>query len=119
MGLENAKQFHQLEHEAINFSSDDYIAIDGQTNATRKMSNVKLINIMSQNAIAGNIAPAFNPSSSYIKDQVIAYDGKLYKFTNPHAGSWNPDDAVLYTLEEETPTVPVTDQYINSLFSDF
>lgn len=117
--MAKSKQFHQLEYEANSFAEDDYIAIDGQTNATRKMSADKLVGLMAQNAIAGNIASAFDPSESYEKDKIVAYDGKLYKFNKPHSGAWNPDDVDTYMLEDEVATDPIQDETIEDMFNDF
>ena len=39
-----------------------------------------------------SLAPAFSSSNSYTKGQYVTYDGKLYRFTADHAGSWNTGD---------------------------
>lgn len=116
--MDNSKQIHQLDHETNIFNDDDFIAIDGSAKATRKMSSKNLINLTSQSALAGNIAKAFDPTKTYSPGNIVAYYGKLYKFKNPHSGEWNPADAELYTLDEETATNPITDQYIENLFSE-
>jgi hypothetical protein len=116
--MAKSKQFHQLEHEASSFAEDDFIAIDGQSNDTRKMSAGNLVGIMAQNAIAGNIASGFDQSESYEKDKVVAYEGKLYKFNKPHKGPWNVDDVDPYMLDEEVATEPIEDETIEDMFDD-
>lgn len=39
---------------------------------------------------AENIAPPFSESTPYVVDDVVSYQGKVYKFTSDHAaGAWN------------------------------
>ena len=116
--MARSKQFHQLENEAQSFAEDDYIAIDGPTNDTRKLAADRLVEIMAQNAIAGNIASGFNPNRSYEKDKIVAYEGKLYKFNKAHSGPWDPADVEPYMLDEEVATEPVPDQTIEDMFND-
>ena len=112
------KQFHQLENEAESFADDDVIAIDGASNNTRKMSAAKLVTIMSQNAIAGNLAPAFIKEKSYEKDEVVAFEGKTYRFTNPHQGDWDPNDVEPFTLGKDAATEIIPKDTIDDLFDD-
>jgi hypothetical protein len=112
------KQFHQLENEAESFSEDDVIAIDGPSNNTRKMTAANLVTITSQNAIAGNLAPAFIKEKSYLKDEVVAYQGKTYRFTDPHSGEWDPNDVEPFTFGKEAATQIIPKDTIDNLFDD-
>jgi hypothetical protein len=112
------KQFHQLENEAENFADDDVIAVDGATNNTRKMSAAKLVEIMAQNAIAGNLAPGFVKEKSYEAGTVVAFEGKTYRFKNPHHGEWDPNDVEPFTFEKEAATEVIPSDTIDDLFDD-
>ena len=114
-----AKQIHQLDNEAMSFDSDDMIAIDSVASDTRKMSASTLITITSQNAIAGNLAKSFREEESYTVGKVVAYEGKCYKFKNPHHGPWNPNDVDPFIFEESTATDVIPDNVIEDLFDDF
>ena len=113
------KQFHQLEYEADSFAEDDVIAIDGATNNTRKMTADTLVSIMAQNAIAGNLAPAFIKEKNYEKDEIVAYEGKTYRFNNPHSGEWDPNDVEPFTFGKVTATEIIPTDTIDDLFEDF
>lgn len=77
------------------FRTGDVIPVDGP-NGTAKMSKGDLLKEAAQNSLAGNVAPAFDPTKPndsdgfayYINDEV-AYNGKLYRFAANHSsGTW-------------------------------
>ena len=39
-----------------------------------------------------SLAPTFSSGTSYAVGQYVTYDGGLYKFKNPHSGSWSASD---------------------------
>ena len=112
------KQIHELENEATAFESDDMIAVDGASNDTRRMSAASLVMITSQNALAGNLAPGFVKEKSYEAGKVVAYEGKTYKFRNPHRGPWNPSDVDPYTFSNEVASEVIPISNIDDLFDD-
>lgn len=91
-------RINALGNTATDFESDDYIAIDGATNATRKMSKDDLLKETAQNALAGNVAPAFDPTRTsdnpYKAGESVAYNGKTYTFKVDHYGAWAASDVV-------------------------
>lgn len=86
------------------FRTGDVIAVDGP-NGTAKMSKDDLLKEASQNALAGNLAPAFDPTrteeNKYLKDQSCVYGGKLFVFTEDHYGPWNVSHVRLTTFDAE------------------
>lgn len=85
-------RINALGNTATDFASDDYIAIDGTTNGSRKLKNDTLSKLMAQAALAGNIAEAFDPTRTntnpYLPNQWVVKDGLLYKVKNEHYGAW-------------------------------
>ena len=79
---------HEIPTTATSFASDDYIVLDGVTNGTRNMTQANLKN----SVVAGNIAPLFDPnrtsSDAYAIDDLVIYQGQLYKCTTAHSGAW-------------------------------
>jgi hypothetical protein len=101
-------RINALGNTATDFASDDYIAIDGTTNGSRKMKNDSLLKLTAQNALAGNVAPAFDPTKpndaggyAYYKDEIVAYKGATYKFkVNHSSGAWNAAEVDSYTFSD-------------------
>ena len=73
------------------FRTGDVIAVDGP-NGTAKMSKDDLLKETAQNALAGNLASAFDPARNYIADEKCVYEGDLYKFLHNHFGLWDEND---------------------------
>ena len=46
------------------------------------------------------IIPAFNESASYSTDDIVSYDGKIYKFTASHSGAWSGADVIETNVAE-------------------
>jgi hypothetical protein len=89
-------RINALGNTANDFASDDYIALDGSTNGSRKMKNDLLLEVTAQNALAGNVAPAFDPTKPnddggyayYVGDKVV-YGGEVFVFVNnKQTGAW-------------------------------
>ena len=74
------------------FRIGDVIPVDGPS-GTAKMSKDSLLEIAAQEAIAGNLTLAFDPSRTsenpYKVGQSVAYLGDVYIFTTDHYGPWN------------------------------
>lgn len=78
------------------FRSGDVIPVDGPS-GTAKMSKDDLLRENAQNTLAGNVAPAFDPtrdsSNKYIAGKnVVAFNGKINVFRNDHYGDWDASD---------------------------
>lgn len=83
-------RINALGNTATDFASDDYIAIDGATNASRKMKKDSLLKVTAQNALAGNVAPAFVPNETNAKAGMpYIYGGELYVAKEDYNGIWN------------------------------
>ena len=86
------------------FASEDFIAVSNTTIGARKMSKDTLLELTAQNALAGNVAPAFDPTRTsydpYIVNEIVSYEGKTYIFVNEHYGVWNASDVREFSLSE-------------------
>lgn len=110
-------RINALSNTATDFASDDFIAIDGTTNGSRKMAKGSVLNLTSQNALAGNLFVAFDPSKpddaggyAYYKDQIVVKDGVVYKFkTNHSSGAWDPTEVEQYLSGKPLEYFIVTD----------
>lgn len=69
-----AKQFHELTYSATDFAADDFIAVDGATNKTRKMSKDDLLAKTAENALA-SIKNLPTSITAFRTGDVIAVDG--------------------------------------------
>lgn len=71
--------------------SGNYFALDGSA-GTKKLNSTTLLTKTAQNALAGNVAPAFDPTrdeeNPYRTNDVVCYNGKVYKFLQTHSGAW-------------------------------
>lgn len=110
-------RINALGNTATDFASDDYIAIDGTTNGSRKMKNDSLLKVTAQNALAGNVAPAFDPTKpndaggyAYYANEIVAYQGATYKFKVNHSrGAWNAAEVDRYDAGESLKFFNVVD----------
>lgn len=79
------------------FASGDTFSVSNPTNGTRKMSKDTLLTLTAQNALAGNVAPTFDPTRDedhkYIAGECVSHDGKNYIFKVDHYGAWIVADA--------------------------
>lgn len=97
-----------LGNTATDFAIDDYIALDGATNCSRKMKKDSLLKVTAQNALSGNVAPAFDPTKpndeggfAYYAGTNVTYDGKNYVFVVNHSsGAWNIDEVEQKPISE-------------------
>lgn len=89
-------RINDLGNTATDFASDDYIALDGATNGSRKMKNDILLKVTAQKTLAGNVAPAFDPTRTsenpYKAWESVSYEGEVYTFKVNHYGAWNASD---------------------------
>ena len=101
------KRIIALTREALSFDSGDYIAVDSEAAGSRKMSKDNLLNETAQNALAGNVAPAFDSTrtseNQYIIGQSCMYGGVAYTFINNHYGVWSSSDVVVSDETDRTP----------------
>lgn len=89
-------RINALGNTATDFASDDYIAIDGTTNGSRKMKNDSLLKVTAQNALAGKVSPEFVPNSTKtIAGHPYVYNGLLYVAkVGGYQGVWDADKFV-------------------------
>lgn len=74
------------------FRTGDVIPVDGPS-GTAKMAKDDLMRVTAENALADNVAPAFDASKDYVVGDVVAYGGKIYRFKSNHsAGAWVSSD---------------------------
>lgn len=98
------------------FRTGDVIPVDGPS-GTAKMSKDDLLKETAQNALAGNVAPAFDPTKpndaggyAYYKNDVVAYNGATYKFkVNHSSGAWNASHVDRYDIDNKLKIFIVTD----------
>ena len=83
------KRIKDWERSITAFRTGDVIPVDGPS-GTAKMGKDDLLRETSQNALAGNLAPAFDDTQAYKKYDYVVYNGKYYRFkTDRAAGAWN------------------------------
>lgn len=79
------------------FRTGDVIAVDGPSGPA-KMDKDDLLKETAQNTLAGNLAPAFDPTRTednyYPVGYEVVHNGKLYSFIKTHYGAWNAADVV-------------------------
>ena len=77
------RRIKDLNREISDFSNGDFIAVDGNIGSS-KMAKDSLLKVTAQNALAGNVAPAFDPTrdenNKYLAGESVAYYGKTYTF---------------------------------------
>lgn len=75
--------------------SGSYLAIDGSA-GPKKLDSTTLLTKTAQNALAGNVAQAFDPTrdntNPYKAGESVAYNGKTYTFKVDHYGAWTGAD---------------------------
>ena len=85
-----------LPHKTV-FSEGDGFYGDGDSSFF--MEAPKLLELTAQIALAGNVAPAFDPTRTsenpYKAGESVAYDGKTYTFKVDHYGAWSASDVLL------------------------
>ena len=98
------------------FRTGDVIPVDGPS-GTAKMGKDDLLKETAQNALAGSVAPAFDPTKpndaggyAYYKDEVVVYNGTTYKFkVNHSSGAWNASHVDRYDLDDKLKIFVITD----------
>jgi hypothetical protein len=93
------------------FASGDTFSVSNPTDGTRKMSKDTLLQLTAQNALAGNVAPAFDESgaTTYEEGTPVVRGGKTYIFKVDHSGVWNDADVYIYD-ETVRKLIDVTDK---------
>ncbi len=89
------------------FRTGDVIPVDGSV-GTAKMSKDNLLRVTAENALAGNVAPAFDPTKpngsdgyAYHNGDPIVYLGHLYRFTaDKTTGAWDDSKVKAVDLDE-------------------
>lgn len=78
------------------FRSGDVIPVDGPS-GTAKMGKDDLLKETAQNALAGNVAQAFDQTrdntNPYKAGESVVYEGDTYTFKVDHYGAWTAADA--------------------------
>ena len=91
------KRFKDWATSITAFRTGDVIPVDGP-DGTAKMLATDLLRETAENALAGNIAPAFDPTRTsgnpYNPGELVAYNGKTYIFKNSHYGAWDAGDVI-------------------------
>lgn len=76
-------------------ASGNYFVLDGGA-GTKKLNSTTLLTKTAQNVLAGNVAPAFDPTrtseNAYKAGESVAYGGKTYIFKTNHYGDWDASD---------------------------
>lgn len=117
-------RINALGNTATDFASDDYIALDGTTNGSRKMANGMLLEKTAQNALAGNVAPAFDPTrdntNPYKAGEKVIYNGIVKTFKVDHYGAWADADAETIQMPEFFSQVVdfTNDNFLNSIIKE-
>ena len=83
-------------------TSGNYFALDGSA-GTKKLNSTTLLTKTSQDALAGNIAPAFDPTRTSenpykAMNDFVSYNGQTYVFRNDHYGAWDAADVIQFDL---------------------
>ena len=86
------------------FRTGDVIPVDGPS-GTAKMAKDDLLREAAENALAGNLAPAFDQTRTsenpYLEGDVVVYQGKLYTFKISHYGAWSNADVKVVPLNDD------------------
>lgn len=85
--------------EATDFAAGDKTVLAGST--VRKMDKDVQLQKTAENALAGNVALAFDATRTidnlYKRGEKVEYKGFLYVFKNEHYGAWNASDVTRIT----------------------
>lgn len=64
-----------------------------------------------------DIAAAYSTTVSYTPNQMVIYDGKLYRCTSATTGTWNSSKWAETTIQSAVATIPITSAEIDYLFN--
>jgi len=85
------------------FRNGDVIPVDGP-NGPAKMPKDDLLKETAQNALAGNVTPAFDATRTsenpYKAGESVTYEGKIYTFSVDHYGAWSTSDVYRQNIKE-------------------
>lgn len=88
------------------FRTGDVIPVDGPSGPA-KLEAERLLELTSQNALAGNVAPAFVPSSTTtVAGQPYIYGGSLYIAKEAYQGPW--DDSKFTRVDASLPIMLIS-----------
>lgn len=101
------KRIKDLSTSITSFRTGDVIPVDGPS-GTAKMSKDDLLRETAENALAGNVAPAFDATKpngadgyAYHIGDLVEHDGIVYKFiVNKSMGAWDSNDAARTNVDE-------------------
>ena len=89
------KRFKDWATSITAFRTGDMIPVDGPS-GTAKMTKDNLLKETAQNALAGNVAQAFDPERTsenpYDVGESVVYAGAIWVFKVPHYGPWAAGD---------------------------
>jgi hypothetical protein len=111
MEFVNYKQFVERLPVASSYANGDKSVVSNEINGPRKMPQTTAEQIAAQNALAGNVAPAFDPTKpndeggyAYYSGDNVSYNGKNYVFVLNHvSGPWNFSEVEQKPLCETIP----------------
>ena len=84
------KRFNQITRVVTSFDSNDVLPIGNGTLGDGKMSEDTLLELTAQNALAGNVAPAFVPNeTNAVAGMPYMYGGQLYFAKEDYSGAWD------------------------------
>lgn len=104
----NYKQFVEKLPVASSYATGDKSVVSNGANGPRQMPQTTAEQIAAQNALAGNVAPAFDSNKpndaggyAYYSGDNVSYLGKNYVFVVNHSsGAWNPNEVEHKPLSE-------------------
>ena len=82
--------------KATEFSAGAGVLVDSAQDGPKFMEASTLLGLTAQNTLAGNVAPAFDPTRDedhkYLAGEIVAYEGKTCIFKVDHYGPWAAAD---------------------------
>lgn len=117
-------RINALSNAATDFANDDYLAIDGTTNGSRKINNALLLRQTSQKALSGNVVQNFDPTrqntNPYKAGEKVVYNGIVKTFKVDHYGAWADADAENLQMPEFFAQVVdfTNDNFLNSIIKE-
>ncbi len=80
------KSIHEL--DTLPYSGDAYVPVDNGT----ALGKLPLSGIAPDKIAVSSIAPQFDSSINYKKNELVTYGSTLYRFNQAHTGDWNESD---------------------------
>lgn len=113
------KRISQLATTITAFRTGDVLPVDGPS-GTAKMGKDDLLQESAQNTLAGNVAPAFDPTKpngddgfAYHSGDVVEYEGKTYAFKVNHvSGAWDASEVIRYVFTDAVSSADNSKAYL-------